>query len=811
MDGIHGLKITVAMVVGLILPCMAFSAGPFTFIYGMELQDADEFLHTSRRLGLNTIYLDLIPSDLDDTAQIRRIARHAGGFGFKVIVGLPTTTFTDIPVSPYSEKYPPAAREMIEQVITALKSERAIDAWATGHMLEKHIHYNNEDFRTFLQRRYPSLDQLNGAWGGSFKTWMSVTQNAGLAANEANVFGAGQAALDVADYRKQAFEDVMAQWAGAIRAHDPDRPIMTGMLSLYRSIPSVPDSYDIISVRMPPEIMAPQGEEDQATHNVHAVDMARRGGRFDVVTTLRLPLADLGRVNGWIQEADLHGATGVGFENWDRLKENAYLTRLLAPQLTRQWPQSRFQGSPRPSAAILYTPYAEGYQVVGVPVYGYLKDFSPREPTSPIEDLRLGTCFGTVDVITPADLAYLDLSRYSLLICPSAIGLQSQHCRMLAKYVENGGALIADIGLGLRASGSWVKIPEALVPALGFERLLHPGSRAGNLRVSTRVPELPSLRVGMESEGTFRIHTAQSGDTVTSRAGTYAVSSPCAYAPASKNTPALAVMDAKPTEGSSGQPQPTPGMPGQGGLQLQKPPGQFCGLLFNRHGAGSSVFATHRLYPYWPLSDPMNAALHYDLMRRRARAELLNTPFLPDSVEMAWEGDRLRLLNPADREQTYSVRLYGMGDRLAKDALNVTTAGSSEKQQQQLVVATVAGQTTASIGFAQITAQPYAAEVSTLIRSLQPGGIGLLCAGPGAQLRHGRGGVPQFTRPDAVVTVRVSITDSPEYPVRPGSEHTVTISRRRGETETFPVTAREGTIIFGTEVYRDTIQITPAG
>ncbi len=801
---------TLAVVTLILLCCTAFGAttGPYTFLYGMDLTAADQVLRDSMDLGLNTVYIDLDKSDLDDLSSVRRIIRHAAGWGFKVIVGIPTTTFTRKRLSPYSSDYRAAVSGMIGTTVSALSEEPGVTAWATGHYLEKHISYTDEDFQLFLQDRYGGMEALNEAWGSGYQRWRAINQEDALGLNADDVF-IGKAAIDVADYREAAYHELLDLWAAEIRKHDPNRPLMTGLISLYRSIPSVPDSYDIIAVTMPPEIMTPGETPDTATHNVHAVDMARRGGKFDVVTTLRLPLANMNRVRDWVREADLHGASGIGLENWQRLSENRHIMRTLQPALTEQWHETSLQSNPQPCVAVIHSPYAEGYSVLDVPVYGYLRGFATGQPTSPIEDLRLGTCFGTIDVLAPGDLDDAQLSRYSLLIAPSALGLNRQQCIILSQYVRNGGALIADIGVGMGLSGSFLSIPSELQEVLGVEKLMDPDVRAGNLRVSARVSDFPDLQMGMESQGTFEIKVGKSNDTVTTRAGRYAVSSPCGFASTSHGASALAVMEARPAEEMKDVQLP-PQLEKQG-IQLRTKRGLFCGLLHNRYGSGVSVFATHYLYPHWPLSDPMNTGLHYDLMARRAPCELVDTAFLPNDVEMSWQGDGVRLLNPGPRPQSYALGLYGMQDRLLSDALNRTFADVREDRGEQLAVVSVPGERVSYFPLTGIQVQPYSGSVNTIIQQFDPTGIKLLMGGPGSQVRQGRGQRAELTRPDASVRVRVTVMDSETYGVSQGSVHTIAISRRRGEMERLRATATADGLSFKTEIYRNTIEIAPVG
>jgi len=766
--------------------------GPFTFVYGLDNGGTSADL---KAFGVNTLYIDLRPNELANPEPVRQQVREAAAAGYKVIIGIPTTTFPTHRISPYSGPYLDAVSAMIGSIVNGLKTEPGVSAWATGHYLEKYISYYDEDFRKFLLERYASLDGVNQYWDTSLLTLDAIRQETALDLHPQLPFGFGRAAVDVADYRQYVFWAVMRQWAEQIKSLDDTRPLLTGAITLYRSIAAVPVTYDIVAVSFPPDIMRPNSSHygDSITHNVHAVDMARRGGRFDVIPVLRMPLPgepgwDTGGLRGWVLEADMHGACGVALENWDRYRQSPQIAHRTLRLLAETWPQADFSGRPRPTSAILYSPYAEGFQVAGQPVYGHLKGFASGQPSNLVEDLRMGTCFGPVDYLTSTDLATADLRRYGVIIAPAALGITQEQSSTLAEYVRSGGALLGDIGLGLHHTGSWLRLPPTLANALGVRELLEGESRAGDLSVIGQVPWLPHVTHGMKSSGTFRSVAAATGKQ-TYKTPPYSVSSYAAYAGLTESAVAVGSLRTKGAE--QGNPV-------------------FAGLMCNTYGRGVAVFTTHLLYAYWPLSDPLSGALHYDLMARRATCELVSSPFLPDTVEVSLEDDRIRLLNGARGQVSPVVALYGRGDRLVQAALNVVTAQYTAGAERQTVYAAVPGETILSLPITTITAQPYGGEASVVIRELRPERIRLSVAGPGAHLNPRRGDLYELSRPDRSVRVRFAVNQGGVYQIHDGSRHTVTIQPERGTTRSLDVVARNGALTFTEEIYREGVTIRPA-
>ncbi len=787
------------VVCGSLLLCLAVAVfghsdkpGPFTFVYGLDRGGTLAALQT---FGVNTLYIDLRPEELADLQPVRQQVREAAAAGYKVIVGIPTTSFPNYRISPYSGQYREAVAKLIGATVQGLRDERGISAWATGHYLEKHISYYDADFREFLAGRYGSVDGVNGYWGTSFPTWADVKQDTALKLDYQQPFGFGRPAVDVADYRQYAFGELLRQWAETIKSLDSSRPLLTGCITLYRSIAAVPDAYDVIVVNMPPDVMRTDHLHygDHITHNVQAVDMARRGGRFEVIAVLRLPLPGqpgyAGGLRDWILEADMHGACGVGLENWQRYCDYPQIEYWTMRALEQAWPRADFTGEPQPTTAILYSPYAEGFQVAGQPVYGHLKWFGVGEPSNLLEALRTGTCFGLVDYLTTADLTEVDLGRYGLIIAPAALGVTEADARILGEYVKAGGALVADLGLGLHGTGSWLQLPSSLQNVFGIRDLVAGEAKAGDLVVSAQVPELPSVRMRMKSSGTFRVSVSGSGSTEAYQARAYTISSYAAYASLAEPAVALGVLDARTVE--EGKPL-------------------FAGLMCNSYGRGVAMFATHLLYGYWPLSDPLSTALHYDLMSRKATCKLLDSPFLPNAVEVSLEGNRFRVLNRSAVETAQRIGLYGQGDRLAEGVLNINQAEYTAGGERQRVQLTVPANSIQSLSFSQITAQPYAEEVSVIVRELAPERIHLVAAGPGAELAPRRNNPYYFKRPEIAVRVRFGVAAGGTYPIADGSRHLVTIQPERGAARRLELVARDGALHFTAEVNRDQIIITPA-
>ncbi len=764
--------------------------GPFTFMYGL---DHGGRLGDLKELGLNTLYIDLRPDELEDLEPVRTQIRETAAAGYKVIVGIPTTG-ADRGISATSDTYRAWVEGIIRTVVLGLKDESGVTAWATGHYLEKSINYPDAEFQDFLRNRYSSLDALNRYWGTDLRGWAAVGQTQALEPIADVPFGVGRSAVDVADFRTAAFGAVMSHWARTITQLDDSRPLVTGCISLYRTLPAVPDLYDVVAVTFPPDIMTPDPHThgDHVTHNAHGIDMARRGGRFEVIQVLRIPFPwEPGYGNGlrdWILEADIHGACGIGLESWERLEYEPDIWSLTQRPLEQVLPLVDFSGRPTPTIAVLYSPYSEGFAVAGQPVYGHLTGFATGETSTLVEALRAGTCFGPVDYLTTADLTHVPLERYGAIIAPGALGLSLDDSHLLAEYVRSGGALLADLGLGLHTTGDWRYLPEPLAAAFGVRAMGEIKARAGTLSVSGTIPWLPHVIRGMKSKGSFRARMPGAGGPETYQAGSYAVGSHAGYAALMQGATAVAVLDVD---------NSTPEVP------------LFAGIIGAQYGRGVAVFATHPLYQHWPLTDPLSAALHYDILGRGRACELIGEPLIPAATEISVEADRIRVLNASAEHRRVVVALHSSDDRLVTNALTVNHAAYTAGEANQQVEVSVPPNSLVAFRSVPVRLQPYTDDVAAVIVELKPHRVQLSVAAPGAVLAPTRAQPYHFSRPTHPIRVRFEVRAGGEYHFADGSVHAVTMHTERGQTRNFDIVAKGGELSFTEEVYREMVTIEP--
>ena len=478
-------------------------AEPLLWTYGADDVGSLPYL---KDLGLNTVMLELKgPTAAEDRQRALATIREAQGYGLQVIVGLPLTWPDPYTTSLSNSPYVQSVSNYVREVVPALKDEPGVIGWATGDSLERDLKLSDAEFRDYLLDKYGSFGQLRTAWGVEVPSMGAVTLEGTPKLDDELPFSVGMPSVDLADFQALKYREMMSFWADLVRNAGGDRGLLfTGRVTLYRSLPSVPDEYDVVVVSMPPRLLEP----DWATHNVQAVEMARRAGRRSVIPCLRLfapgeveNVALSQALPEWMMEAALHGAGGLSFEAPPEVLGHPTVQQQWRESLKWMAGQPAWHSRPRGAAATLYEPYADGFTALEVPVYGYIKGLSSREPTDLFHSFRQGTRYGSVDYLTLADLPQADLSRYGVIFAPMALNLPDEAQRRLEDYVQGGGVLVADIGAGFEQTGSWQALPPRLAGLFGVSGFQEMKSLTGNLTIQQPHPVLPSLPSGASTTG----------------------------------------------------------------------------------------------------------------------------------------------------------------------------------------------------------------------------------------------------------------------------------------------------------------------
>ncbi|MBN2565481.1 MAG: beta-galactosidase trimerization domain-containing protein, partial [Candidatus Eisenbacteria bacterium] len=451
-------------------------------------------------LGLNTVNIRLASASPGAIASASQLAAAAEARGLFVVITLAPRSVSDesggaLAPDPRSQAYASAVGAFVSAAVESLGDYPHLIAWGVA-VRPSEVVVNDTGFAQYLRDWYPSLAALNSSWGTDFTVWDEVTMDGARDVDSGLPMGVGRASIDYAYYVESAYADVMSRWREGIRAADAKRPVLAMDLPDYRSIISLRPDFDGMVLRTMPSA----AEFDRVTHNVHAVDIARRGNVFAAVQTLDVQSAtDAEAAVAWAGLAFSHGAAGVALSSWAAVRDSDELSAAVE-QIAEMAGLQGYPQTPRAQAALIYEPFAGGVLVNGRALYGYLDGLAEGTPTTLFSAARAGTRYGLIDVLRWEQIATSDLSQYGVIIAPAAYYLPEEAQIALQNYVLRGGAFIADAGVGMyQAEGTIDSMPAVIREVTGLRYLDLEGFRTGNDETRVDVGEVYNPAVPTET------------------------------------------------------------------------------------------------------------------------------------------------------------------------------------------------------------------------------------------------------------------------------------------------------------------------
>jgi hypothetical protein len=447
------------------------NAWPTVLAWAPGLTDAAD-LEAYAAAGLNTLAVPITSTSEEALSEAFALASAAEERGLLVVASLAPQELDDasgekLAPDPASDDYAAAVAKFVEAAAARMGGHPRLIAWAVEAVVPDDVVWNDAGFQAFLRQSYRSIGAVNNSWGTSFTDFTDITTGATGDIDAALPGGIGRARVDLAEYRRQTYADTMDLWAKAILRASPGTLVFAGNLVDYRSMISLGTDFDGLIAATTPSA----AEVDLETSNVQAVDIARRANQFAALQTLDLTgQATANQVGNWVNLALLHGASGLVFWNWPALKGSEALRGQVQQMAAALGQTGWFPATPNVSAAVLYEPYAGGTMRYGRSLYGYLDGVTDGEPSNLFQSFRNGSRYGLLDVLSLDSLGTVDIARYSVLIVPAAFYLPEEVELALNRYVLQGGALVADAGIGMyQAKGTVDSIPEITRDTLGLQ------------------------------------------------------------------------------------------------------------------------------------------------------------------------------------------------------------------------------------------------------------------------------------------------------------------------------------------------------
>jgi hypothetical protein len=611
------------------------------------LRDPDD-LPLYRQIGLTVLWVSVPYRPDGDLSGYDRLLNTADQLGMPYIIALdlrPPAMRPPIRCAPHDVNYLLWLRRWLDIAIPYFRNRPNLLGYALGRQVDETVSYDDEGFALFLRQKYGTLERLQQAWQLPVRDWRIAQLTAMQSDDELSPLRYSRPSLDVALYHWTILRNLLVLWAEEVRRRDPQRMLIAGPLTTYRSLAVVPPGYQVIAPFLSPE----WSESDWLTHNCQSVTIARRSGRFRALPMLTVRSRD-GRIVQpealvrWAVAAFAQGASGFVLSDWSALKESEPL-RLSVMALThRLKAEVPPDATPRPKTAILYTPFAEGVlSPDGFPLYGFA--IPPRNTQA--FPLRLGinepaTLFawlrfhgwGTVDCLTPEELTPEFLGKYRTLLAPMPAYLDEGMQANLATFVANGGIFVADFGAGaFQAEIPFQTLPTGLRELLGvwaMQQVLANMELRAEMTVLFPHPLFPDL-----PEGTHLGDLENSFGLVMGFASGFQVE-PWAESLTMRRGRRFIRRD--------------------GRRRVQLGPRTFAGIFINPYGRGYAIFATTLLWALWTPQTEGFVRFHANLLGRFASAMVIPNGFPPP----AWmsETDKgIWVINPMAKAQQVSVRL----------------------------------------------------------------------------------------------------------------------------------------------------------
>lgn len=370
-----------------------------------------------------------------------------------------------------SPDYLRLARNIVDRLVKAVGSHPAIEMFHMHNEYACHVPYcycdNHEvAFRSWLERRYGSVEELNDAWGATF--WgqrygsfdeVSPPRRAPTVVNPSHQ-------LDWRRFSNDCFLEQMQEELGLLRAARPELPVTTNFMGFFKPLDYFEwaRSLDVVSTDNYPDPSEPASPMRSAMHYdlVRSLDKSKPWMVMEQTTSrvnwrtrnvAKLP----GEMRAYCYQAIGRGAEGVLFFQWRAARAGA-----------EKFHSAMIGHSGRPSP-VWREVVALGRELAGLSelhgatvvshvaiCFSWPSWWAMEAPSQPLGELgvvgQLEWMYAplyargvTVDFCHPSE----PLGSYDAVVVPSLYLLTEEEGANLAGYVESGGSALVTFWSGI--------------------------------------------------------------------------------------------------------------------------------------------------------------------------------------------------------------------------------------------------------------------------------------------------------------------------------------------------------------------------
>jgi beta-galactosidase len=363
------------------------------------------------------------------------------------------------------------ALRIVEQIAAELGGHDAVRMWHVHNEYACHVPYcycdhHARSFRTWLERRYGTVEALNEAWGSAFwsqrYTDFAEVMPPRMTPAHANP---GQL-LDYKRFSSDAFLEEFQDEKQVLKAARPDIPVTTNFMGLFKALDyfAWARELDIVCTDNYPDPADPDSSALSAMHcdlirslnkNVPWVVMEQTSSRVNW-RERNVPKSP-GQMRALSYQALARGAEGVLFFQWRASRAGAekFHSAMVSHsgQASPVWPEvaglGRELARPTPWAAAKVAARA-------AVIFSWPNWWAVESPVSPAHDLTMRDQLAwmylplyrrcvTLDFASPAEA----LGQYEALLVPSLYLVTEDEAANIRSFVEQGGTAVISFWSGI--------------------------------------------------------------------------------------------------------------------------------------------------------------------------------------------------------------------------------------------------------------------------------------------------------------------------------------------------------------------------
>jgi beta-galactosidase len=370
-----------------------------------------------------------------------------------------------------SASYRARARRVVERLVSEVGNHPAIEMWHVHNEYACHVPYcycdnHAQAFRTWLQRRYGSVDALNEAWGTAFWSQRYGEFAEVLPPRLTPTFVNPGQELDYKRFSNDAFLEEFLEERQILRTARPDIPLTTNFMGFFKPLDyfSWASELDVVSTD---NYADPAGPDAMMLSAMH-YDLVRSLNK--AVPWMVMEQAPLrvnwrqhncpkvpGQMRAMSYQAVARGATGVLFFQWRASRSGAekFHSAMVSHSgvASPVWGEVAGLGRELARLGALGAPSVDANVAI---VFSWANWWALEAPAKPANDLSMTEQLSwmyrplfqrgaTVDFCRPDE----PLDRYKVALVPSLYLVTGEEGTNLVSYVERGGTAVVCFWSGI--------------------------------------------------------------------------------------------------------------------------------------------------------------------------------------------------------------------------------------------------------------------------------------------------------------------------------------------------------------------------